>query len=165
MNIEPSHDVRFIADAMLGRLSRWLRLLGFDTLYYADIKDGDLIKLAVREQRCLLTRDRHFMHIRNFRNLLMVHSDDPIEQVMEVLSVLNLKEFRQGRCARCNGVLDPVTRKQEVRDMVPEYVFLHCHAFQRCSACGNVYWEGTHLGRFRTMLKPVLMSVKRKALP
>jgi uncharacterized protein with PIN domain len=165
MNNESSHDVRFIADAMLGRLSRWLRLLGFDTLYYPDIKDGDLMKLAVQEGRCLLTRDTHFLNIRNFRKFLMVHSDDPIEQVMEVLSSYNLNEFKSGRCARCNGVLDPVARREEVRNMVPEYVFLHCGSFLRCRACGNVYWEGTHLRRFRTMLNPVLMSVKRKALP
>ena len=165
MNNESSHDARFIADAMLGRLSRWLRLLGFDTLYYSDIKDSDLMKLAVQEGRCLLTRDTHFLHIRNFRNFLMVHSDDPIEQVMEVLNSFNLNEFKPGRCARCNGVLDPVARREEVRYMVPEYVFLHYGSFLRCGVCGSVYWEGTHLKRFRTMLNPVLMSVKRKGLP
>jgi len=165
MNNEPSDNVRFIADAMLGRLSRWLRLLGFDTLYYPDIKDTDLMKLAVQEDRCLLTRDTHFLNIRNFRNFLMVHSDDPIEQVTEVLSSFNLNEFKRGRCARCNGVLDQVSSKEEVRNMVPEYVFLHCHSFLRCVACKSVYWEGTHLRRFRTMLDAVLMSVKRKALP
>ena len=165
MNNESSPHARFIADAMLGRLSRWLRLLGFDTLYYPDIKDGDLLKLAVQEDRCLLTRDTHFMNIRNFTNLLLVHSDDPLEQVMEVLSSLNLNEFKPGRCARCNGVLDPVARKEEVRNMVPEYVFLHCHSFLKCSACGKAYWKGTHLRRFKTMLHHVLESVKRNPLP
>ena len=165
MNNEPSHDVCFIADAMLGRLSRWLRLLGFDTLYYPDIKDSDLMKLVVQEGRCLLTKDTHFLNIRNFSNFLMVHSDDPLEQVMEVLISFSPNEFKPRRCARCNGVLDPVSRREEVRNMVPEYVFLHCGSFLRCRACGNVYWEGTHLSRFRTMLKPVLMSVKQKALP
>ena len=164
MNGQSSHDVRFIADAMLGRLSRWLRLLGFDTLYYPDIKDGDLMRFAVQEDRCLLTRDTHFMNIRNFRNFLMVHSDDPLEQVMEVLRSFNLNEFKPGRCARCNGVLDPVPRREEVRNMVPEYVFLQGGSFLRCRACGNVYWEGTHLKRFRIMLNPFLMSVKRKTL-
>jgi hypothetical protein len=164
MNSEPFHEVRFIADAMLGRLSRWLRLLGFDTLYCPDIKDGDLMKLAVQENRHVLTRDTHFTHIRNFRNFLMVHSDDPVEQVREVLGSFNLSAFKPGRCARCNGVLDPVARKEEARNMVPEYVFLHCDSFMRCRACGNVYWEGTHLRRFRTMLNPVLMSVTRKGL-
>ena len=157
--------MRFIADAMLGRLSRWLRLLGFDTLYYPHIMDSDLMKVAVREGRCLLTRDAHFLHIRNFSNFLMVHSDDPIEQVKEVLSSYNLDEFKPGRCARCNGELDTVTRREEVRDMIPEHVFLHCGPFLRCRACGNIYWEGTHLRRFRTMVDPVLMSAKRKDSP
>ena len=164
MNNEPSHDVRFIADAMLGRLSRWLRLLGFDTLYYPDIKDSDLMKLAVQEGRCLLTRDTHFLNIRNFRNFLMVHSDNPVEQVTEVLSSFTLSEFKPGRCARCNGVLELIARREEARNMVPEYVFLHCESFLRCRVCGKIYWEGTHLRRFRRMLNSVLISVKQKAL-
>jgi len=145
------HHRRFIADAMLGRLARWLRLLGLDTLYYRDISDGDLIRLALHDNRIILTRDTHFLKVKNLRNLFIVHSDNPVEQVMEVISLLDVKEFGPGRCARCNGVLDSVDRNTII-DQVPEYVFHNFSSFFKCRDCGNVYWEGTHLKRFREMI-------------
>jgi uncharacterized protein with PIN domain len=163
MNGESSHEVRFIADAMLGRLARWLRLLGFDTLYYPDISDSDLLKIALREERYILTRDTHFLKMKNLETLHFVHSNEPLEQVREVIEVFALKEPLPGRCARCNGILSEVETKDSMRDMVPEYVFLNCTHFLRCLACGNVYWEGTHLKRFRAMRDRVLRKGDREA--
>lgn len=147
-----AHGVRFIADAMLGRLARWLRLLGFDTLYYPDISDGGLVRLAIQEERFILTRDTHFLKIKNLRNRIIINSNNPIDQVIEVLRAFNIKEFTVSRCPHCNGVLGDVDEKETIRDKVPEYVFLNRSNFLRCSSCGNVYWEGTHLKRFRAML-------------
>ncbi|MCL5023247.1 MAG: Mut7-C RNAse domain-containing protein [Nitrospirae bacterium] len=136
---------------MLGRLARWLRLLGFDTLYFRDIEDRDLLRIALREERCLLTRDTHFLTRKNLRNLFFVRSDEPREQVKEVIRAFGRAPMH-GRCVRCNGILRSVDRKDSVRDAVPEYVFLHGSGFLRCEVCGGVYWEGTHLKRFRAML-------------
>ncbi len=147
-----SQETRFIADAMLGRLARWLRLLGFDTLYYPHVSDSDLLKSALREGRILLTRDTHFLHMKNLNNLFFVRSDDPVAQVREVIRTFEVKEPGTGRCARCNGILGEVSDRDSIRDAVPEYVFLSRSEFMRCTACGNVYWEGTHLRRFREML-------------
>ena len=151
MSQERSHDIRFISDAMLGRLARWLRLLGFDTLYYPHISNGDLLKVALREERCLLTRDTHFKNRKRFTNLFFVRSDDPLEQVVEVLDGIGVKPTKPSRCAQCNGILGEVPAKESVRDMVPEYVFRTCRSFSQCESCGNVYWEGTHLKRFKAL--------------
>jgi uncharacterized protein with PIN domain len=147
-----SADPRFIADAMLGRLARWLRLLGFDTLYYPDISDRDLLKLSMQEGRLILTRDTHFVRMKNLRNLFFVHANNPIQQLREVIAVYTIRQFKPGRCAHCNGMLHRVDEKASVVNAVPEYVFLHCSSFERCSVCGRVYWEGTHVKRFRMML-------------
>ncbi|GAB4419625.1 MAG: Mut7-C RNAse domain-containing protein [Thermodesulfovibrionales bacterium] len=149
-----ANDLHFIADAMLGRLARWLRLLGFDTLYYPDISDRDLLRLAIQEDRFILTRDTHFPKVKNLERLFIVHSDNPMEQVIEVIISFHIKEFRPNRCARCNGILDNVDKK-DITDQVPEYVFHNCNSFLKCRDCGNVYWEGTHLKGFRKMLETI----------
>ncbi len=141
---------------MLGRLARWLRLLGFDTLYYNDIKDGDLLKIAVREGRIILTRDSHFLKRKKNMRLLMVHSDHPAEQVKEVLTSLCVTEFELGRCPDCNGILHPADNAEAVRDMVPDHIFVAGGVFLLCRSCQKVYWEGTHLKRFREKLDAIL---------
>ena len=163
MERELPQEVRFIADAMLGRLARWLRLLGFDTLYYPHISDSDLLKFALREERVLLTRDTHFLKMKNLNNLFFVRSEDPLEQVKGVMRTFAVKEPGPGRCARCNGILGKVEGRDSIKDMVPEYVFLHCSTFLRCEACGSVYWEGTHLRRFRKMLDTLFNRSNREA--
>jgi len=163
MSHEPSDEVRFIADAMLGRLARWLRLLGFDTLYYPDIRDGDLLKIALREGRSILTRDTHFLKMKERAVLFFVHSNEPMEQVKEVLEPLAVKGVLPGRCARCNGILCKVESKDAVRDKVPEHVFLSRTYFLKCQVCGSVYWEGTHLKRFREMLDKILREKSGEA--
>ncbi len=152
--------MRFIADAMLGRLARWLRLLGFDTLYCPDISDSRLLRLAREQDRFILTRDTHFLNVKNFRDYLLINSNNPFEQVLEVVEALNIKEFKPGRCANCNGVLAKVRKKEDVRDMVPEHVFLNSDTFLKCQDCGNVYWEGSHLKMFREKLCDVLKGVR-----
>ncbi len=156
MNEQPPDKPRFVADAMLGRLARWLRLLGFDTLYQPDVDDRELLQTTLREERCLLTRDTHFLKMKNLRALFFIHSDNPLEQVREVLKAFGPHQAGPGRCARCNGILRRAGDRDSVRDRVPEYVFLHHENFLGCEDCGAVYWEGTHLRRFRAMLDSVL---------
>ncbi len=156
MSRQLPHEPLFIADAMLGRLARWLRLLGFDTLYFRDIRDGDLLKIAIQEGRFILTRDSHFLKIKDLQKLFIIHSDPPLEQVREVLASFCVREFRPGRCPTCNGMLDVVGDKESVRDMVPEHVFFARESFQSCRSCGKIYWKGTHLERFGEKLGAIL---------
>lgn len=139
--------MKFIADAMLGRLARWLRFMGYDTLYYPDIPDSRLLRLSREENRLILTRDTHFRR-RGIDNCLFINSDDVFRQVAEVTGALGLKGKSPGRsrCANCNGVLEDV-EKRDVSDAVPEYVYANFGRFQRCALCGNVYWKGSHYKR------------------
>lgn len=145
----------FIADAMVGRLARWLRLLGFDTLYYPDISDSELLKIAIRDGRIILTRDTHFLKRKNPDSFFFMHSDNARQQIAEVITGFNINEFGPGRCARCNGMLEEAGDKEKIKSVVPEYVFLNNNIFFKCHDCGKVYWEGTHLKRFRGMIKDI----------
>lgn len=137
-------SVRFVADRMLGRLARWLRLLGFDTAYPDDIGDRELVRLARTTGAVLLTRDTALVASPGVK-VLFITSDRLEEQLAQVGSAvgvaLRLSEF--GRCPRCNEVLRPCPRA-DVRDRVPEHVYYAHDEFAECPKCLQVYWRGSH---------------------
>ena len=154
---DASHEVLFLADVMLGRLARWLRLLGFDTLYYNDISDNRLLRIAKEQGRFILTRDTRFVKIKGITDYLLIKANDSFSQLREVIDTLKLTRFKLlSRCVTCNGMLTRILDKNEIKDSVPEFVFLHFNLFLRCSDCGKVYWDGTHPRKFREKLSEVL---------
>jgi len=146
---------RFIADAMLGRLARWLRLLGFDTLYEPHITDAMLIKRALAEDRLILTRDTSLSK-KNIKYLL-ISSDDVFEQLKEVIIALGLREQNTPRCANCNGLVVNI-QKHDAEGLVPDYVYLNYNNFMRCLDCGRLYWEGTQYMDVKKRLGEVFKS-------
>ena len=150
-------DLRFIADAMLGRLARWMRFLGFDTLYYPDIDDSRLIRIAREQGRFILTRDTRLIKIKGVEDCLLIKANDSFKQLLEVIDKLKLGQFNLlSRCVKCNGLLTKILNKMEIKDSVPEFVFLNFNVFLKCSDCGNIYWEGTHPSKFREKLCDIL---------
>lgn len=143
---------RLLADCMLGRLARWLRLLGYDTVYENDATDHELARRARDEGRVLLTRDRQLSQRRGLRTIL-IRSQDLEEQVQEVRDALGPpKTSCLSRCTICNAVLEEVSAR-EIRNSVPSYV-LKTHAeFRRCPQCGRVYWSGSHVDRMNEQLE------------
>jgi uncharacterized protein with PIN domain len=141
----PLRAPRFIADAHLGKLARYLRLLGFDTLQDNDIGDPALVEQASHEGRILLSRDRHLMMHRAVTHGCHLRSGDPREQLTHLLSRLQLCGLIQpfSRCTVCNAAVLPVD-KQQVLDLLPESVARLHDDFWRCSGCGRVYWQGSH---------------------
>lgn len=151
------HAGKFIADAMLGRLARWLRFLGFDTAYYPGINDRNLIRIAREQDRTILTRDTRLVKIKGLKSYLLIASDDPFKQLLETISIFKLKQFQLlSRCVACNGNLEKVEDKSEVKDSVPEYVFLHYDLFRKCADCRKIYWQGTHHKKFREDIRGIL---------
>jgi len=140
----------FIADAMLGRLARWLRMGGYDTLYDESLDDNELVRLARLTGRVLLTRDHELAARRGVRALL-VNAESVQEQLAEVLRAFPPSGSEIPRCPKCNSELVGVT-KYEVEGMVPVYVWVNCHEFRHCTGCGSVFWPGTHWERIRRAL-------------
>lgn len=135
---------RLLADCMLGRLARWLRLLGYNTAYENDASDLELARRARAEGRVLLTRDRDLAARRGLRTLF-VRSERLEEQIEEVREALGPPPAPSlSRCSVCNGKLEEVPA-EEVADHVPPHVLrTHSH-FRQCSRCGRIYWPGSHV--------------------
>jgi uncharacterized protein with PIN domain len=136
---------------MLGKLSRWLRILGYDTAYEKVIADQVLIERVLTEHRWLLTRDRYLARRRLLRGRhTLLASDSAIEQLRQLRRDLNLTLCLTGdiasRCADCNLVLEPVSR-EAVAAIVPPFVAREQIEFFQCPGCRRVYWPGTHWTR------------------
>ena len=159
------HQPRFVADSMVGKLARWLRLLGYDVRYERALEDAALVALAGAENRILLTRDRRLVERRACRHFLLLDSDDPWEQTLQVIRALELPvEVRDSwfrRCLECNQRLERVER-EAVKDEVPPYVFANHRKFARCCRCGQVYWRGTHVDGMRSRLRELLRRRRRQ---
>jgi hypothetical protein len=142
---------------MLGQLARWLRMAGYDTLYEPDIEDREVLRLARLEDRTILTRDRR-LAIRKaaLGRSFLIESEDPAEQLRQVILKFPPEAGQKSRCPVCNGLLRKVVKKDRVRDLVPEHVFLGFGRFYRCASCGKVYWEGSHHARLRKTLDDII---------
>lgn len=150
--------MKLVADCMLGRLAKWLKILGFDVLYFSKADDRDLVDLARREGRVLLTRDTGLIERTARRpNRLFVRSDDWEDQVVQVLDELGLwDEVRpNSRCLECNLPLKPLG-KERARNLVTPYVLEHASSFAICPACGRVFWQGTHYGDMERKIATLL---------
>ena len=142
MNGEP----RFMADASLSGLAKWLRLLGYDTVLYNREAGRSMMRQAQEDGRILLTR-RADMAKRQFSGrMLLLKETEKLKQLSFVVSAISLQihpEKLFTLCLGCNERLSPVDRR-EVRDIVPEYVYEHGYFFNRCPKCRKLYWQGTH---------------------
>jgi len=144
--------IRFLADGMLGRLARWLRLLGYDTAYDNAADDLELARRARAEDRVLLTRDRELAARRGLRTLL-IESEVLQEQVRQVQQVWGpAPDPALSRCSLCNALLEPAAHA-EVAERVPPYVLRTQERFCVCPTCGRAYWAGTHVERMRQWIE------------
>lgn len=149
--------VRFIADRMLGRLAKMLRLLGYDTVYSPELTGIQLVDIVQREGRVLLTRGQAEKRFPGLEAVYSLRSDYPPEQLREVVQhfALDPKRGLWTRCTLCNAPIHQVD-KQSVESLVEPKVFQLYQEFFRCSGCGHVYWRGSHVERILRNLSLVL---------
>jgi len=137
----------FAAERTLGRLGKWLRMLGFDTIIETECRRGMFFENG--GDRILLTRTRRVMTTQAARKPVMIRSNDPFEQLGEVVraAALTPEDLRPfTRCLRCNEPIVSAS-KAEVQRSVPDYVWQRYSDFSTCLRCGRVYWPGTHTTR------------------
>ena len=140
--------MKFIADIMVGKLARYLRMAGYDVAYFNDASDDFILKTAMKEDRIVLTRDTLMLKRRQFINgalkSVFISDDDIRKQLIQVRSELNIILGPDLiRCLICNDELVKVLKK-DVRRNVPPYVYKTQDEFMHCNGCGKYYWRGTH---------------------
>jgi uncharacterized protein with PIN domain len=149
-------DPRFACDAMLGGLARWLRAAGYDACWKEGIDDWELIRLARREARVLLSSDTGIFRVGIVRDgdvpaLMVPHGLSKQQQLAFVLERLHLAP-RSPRCMACGGELLEVPREQ-ARDRAPPRTFDWVEHFHECARCGQLFWQGTHWRKIAAQLE------------
>lgn len=137
---------RFFADSMLGKLAKWLRILGCDTAFDPTIPDEEIADRALREGRVILTRDTLLIRRRSVReNHFFVRGDSCRDQLRQVVARFAIDPAAGlfTRCVRCNEPLKKIGR-QNAAGKVPPYVFETQESFRACARCGRIYWKATH---------------------
>lgn len=147
---------KFILTKELGKLARWLRLLGYDASYYHQEDLGKLLITSLREKRLIITRC-HKLKKSSPSGVVLIKSCFLKEQLRELKKMVNLSFDRDKvftRCSLCNTLLIKIDKKEE-KEKIPEYVYQTHNFFMKCPSCGRVYWEGSHWGNINK-IKEVL---------
>ena len=151
-------NLKFIVDNNVGKLAKWLRMMGYDTLFFDGSNDSHMVATALAEDRIILTRDTQIVKRRVVTSgqvkVILITSDDPERQVRQVIDTLNLDyHFRPFTiCLECNQPLAERSR-EHVKDLVPPYVFQTQSQYVECPACHRIYWRGTHWQAMNKKLK------------
>jgi uncharacterized protein with PIN domain len=142
-------ELKFIVDSNVGKLARWLRIMGYDSLFFRSIDDARMIDIALAQGRVILTKDTQIMRRRVITSkrlkAILVRDDHSAQQLYQVVTELNLDcQFRPfSLCLECNQPLMPKDR-EDVRGLVPLHVFQTQSHYMQCPTCHRVYWRGTH---------------------
>lgn len=150
---------RFVLDSHLGKLARHLRLLGFDTLYRKEFPDPEIVVIAKRNGRIVLTRDIGLLKNKAIRRGYWIRSPDPTQQIKEVLKRFGLaRRLRPfSRCLECNGKIRQMA-KTRLQHLLPEKVKMYYNKFYQCSACRKVYWQGSHYAKLVRVVKQACLQ-------
>jgi uncharacterized protein len=153
---KPIREPKFVCDVHLGRLTRYLRMMGFDVLYRNNFEDAEIVQLSLNERRAILTRDKGILKRSEVTHGYWVRGIKVEEQVKEILHRFDLKkgikEF--SRCIDCNDLLKPV-KKEFIIDQLPVKVAKTQNEFYKCPSCKKIYWKGTHYKRMLAFINSV----------
>ena len=152
----PLRKPKFITDVHLGKLTKYLRMLGLDVLYKDNFTDDTIIELSLKEERVILTKDKNLLKRNEITRGYFVKDSDPERQVIEVVKRVQLqnqiKEFT--RCLECNSLLKPV-RKEEIENRIPLKVKENQNEFYVCDVCDKIYWQGTHFDKMKSLIQKI----------
>lgn len=158
LRAEPLREIKFVLDVHLGKLAKYLRLLGFDTLYNRHYRDDEIVNIA-KQARLVLTRDKGILKNNNVTHGYWVRTTDPHEQIKEIMARFDLfsKARPFTRCLECNHILQKID-KNSVADKLPMKTHQFYHEFSQCLECHRIYWKGTHYKKLKDFVDSILQS-------
>lgn len=151
-------EERFICDVHLGKLAKWLRMLGFDTAYENYFINSELVNIALAEHRFLFSRNKAFEKSNSIQ-FFHINNENPEEQLFKIISHFQLKDKFHPftRCIVCNGLLKP-SAKSEVEKYLQRNTAEHFNEFWQCTNCNRIYWKGSHYERMEKLIELVERS-------
>jgi uncharacterized protein with PIN domain len=149
--------VKFVADGMLGKLTRWLRMLGYDVKYSNDLDDAHLLSLVKKEKRILLTRDFELYRqtVDKGFEAFYVEGQTKEGKLAMLAERFHIKldiDMANSRCPKCNTKVKPIS-KEAIKDKVEQSTLAHYDDFWICPKCKQIYWQGSHWTKIRKSLK------------
>ena len=150
MLLKTNDEPTLFVDAMLGNIAKKLRLLGYDSQYFSDIDDKELIKIAKKENRIIISKDEGLIKRSQKLGIRSIHitKKEEIEQFLEIITSINLKRIQingnSARCPKCNSLTESID-KNSIKEKIPQGVFNSNDNFWKCKCCNQLYWEGTHI--------------------
>jgi uncharacterized protein with PIN domain len=148
MSMHPTNNPKFMVDSNVGKLARWLRMMGYDTRFFNGSNDSQMVRESLEEGRVILTRDTQIVKRRVVTKgklkVILISSDDPQQQIRQVIVSLKLDLVNPFTiCLECNQPLEE-RQPAQVKARVPPYVFQTQRQYMECPACHRIYWRGTH---------------------
>ena len=158
--------MKFLVDSMLGKLSRWLRMLGYDVIYDVKLNDSDLLALAKKENRVLLTKDLELYKRAIARGIDAYYSEgkseaDRLAELSKRYGVILEVNMDRAYCPICNTKLQP-TPKEKLSNELQKNTFIHYDDFWKCPNCGQIYWQGSHWKQITSTLNDAQTKIENK---
>lgn len=145
LRVQPLCDLKFICDVHLGKLAKYLRMLGIDCKYENNFNEQTIVKISLTENRVILTRDKKILKRNDVTHGYFIRNTDIVNQIKEILQRFQLKHLLKefSRCLICNEELEEIN-KEDIIDRLPQNVREHQDKFFICKNCDKIFWKGTH---------------------
>lgn len=150
---KPLRNPKFVLDVHLGTLAKYMRMLGFDTLYKNNYNDEEIVDISLREKRTILTRDRGLLKRADVTHGYWIRENKTENQLIEVINRFDIKKLIRelSRCLLCNSKLIKIS-KDKVLDLVPKKVKEYQNEFYLCEHCNKIYWKGSHYNKMKGII-------------
>ena len=157
----PLREIKFILDVHLGKLAKYLRMLGFDTFYRNNLEDREIVNISLEQKRIILTRDINLLKIKNITHGCFVRNTIPKKQIMEIIDRFDLKSKLNplSRCIECNHSVVSVN-KDEIADQLKPKTLKYYNDFFQCTHCKRIYWEGSHFDNMKEFVNDLMNKKK-----